>query len=391
MLGTSQAAIYAADEYLNLQGVPEQISVSEQDLNRIFLKYAMNREALFRKKTGQRCRECIDGGLLWNFGDCISDDSYRNPGSARFWLPRRRRWNRGFGASGSRRWYPLFCKCLCMTLLLMAVTAGGYGWAMQKGYALAGREELAAWGLTCAAVSAWILLFYEVCRSSAAAILTLFAVNVVFLFLAGGIIPSVFLPELVQKVGNMTVTTLWMDGIRFIASGGETGAVPVLWKLAAAALACFALALAARKKEGLTDAEAGVVVLYVWNDAAAGSLPPGVPPVSSDLSIGNGRAPSGGKTGFRADRGGALSGNGCVESGACRKTGIGRELFIFLLSVWDGGRGKEGGYDRTGGVRLPVSREIKRTAGRGALYPCGPRAGVAVHGGRENYIRKDIF
>lgn len=61
--------------------------------------------------------------------------------------------------------------------------------AMQKGYALAGREELAAWGLTCAAVSAWILLFYEVCRSSAAAILTLFAVNVVFLFLAGGITP----------------------------------------------------------------------------------------------------------------------------------------------------------------------------------------------------------
>ena len=146
-----------------------------------------------------------------------------------------------------------------------------------------------------------------------------------------------------------------------------------------------------RKKEGLTDAEAGVVVLYVWNDAAAGSLPPGVPPVSSDLSSGNGRAPSGGKTGFRADRGGALSGNGCVESGACRKTGIGREPFIFLLSVRDGGRGKEGGYDRTGGVRLLVSREIKRTAGRGALYPCGPRAGVAVHGGRENYIRKDIF
>ena len=67
-------------------------------------------------------------------------------------------------------------------------------------------------------------------------------------FLAGGIIPSVFLPELVQKVGNMTVTALWMDGIRFIASGGETGAVPVLWKLATAALACFALALAAGKR-----------------------------------------------------------------------------------------------------------------------------------------------
>ena len=70
-----------------------------------------------------------------------------------------------------------------------------------------------------------------------------------FSFLAGGIIPSVFLPELVQKVGNMTVTALWMDGIRFILlRAGETGAVPVLWKLAAAALACFALALAAGKR-----------------------------------------------------------------------------------------------------------------------------------------------
>ena len=36
MLGTSQAAIYAANECLNIHGVPEQISVSEQDLNRIF-------------------------------------------------------------------------------------------------------------------------------------------------------------------------------------------------------------------------------------------------------------------------------------------------------------------------------------------------------------------
>ncbi len=60
---------------------------------------------------------------------------------------------------------------------------------------------------------------------------------------------------------------------------------------------------------------------------------------------------------------------------------------FFFLSVRDGGRGKEGGYDRTGGVRLPVS-EIKGTAGRGALYPCGPRAGVAVHSGRKLYQKK---
>ena len=247
MLGTSQAAIYAANKCLNIQGVPEQISVSEQDLNRIFLKYAMNREALFRKKTVSAAGN-VSTAVFYGISGIVFLMILTGIPAAPFLAPQTEALEQGLRRIGIRRWYPLFCKCLCMTLLLMAVTAGGYGWAVQKGYALAGREELAAWGLTCTAVSAWILLFYEVCRSSAAAILTLFAVNVVFLFLAGGIIPSVFLPELVQKVGNMTVTALWMDGIRFVASGGETGTVPVLWKLAAAALACFALALAAGKR-----------------------------------------------------------------------------------------------------------------------------------------------
>ena len=235
MLGTSQAAIYAANECLNIQGVPEQISVSEQDLNRIFLKYAMNREALFRKKTVSAAGN-VSTAVFYGISGIVFLMILTGIPAAPFLAPQTEALEQGLRRIGIRRWYPLFCKCLCMTLLL------------QKGYALAGREELAAWGLTCAAVSAWILLFYEVCRSSAAAILTLFAVSVVFLFLAGGIIPSVFLPELVQKVGNMTVTALWMDGIRFIASGEETGAVSVLWKLAAAALACFAMALAAGKR-----------------------------------------------------------------------------------------------------------------------------------------------
>ena len=82
MLGTSQAAIYAANECLNIQGVPEQIPMSEQDLNRIFLKYAMNREALFRKKTVSAAGDVSTAVFYGISGDCIFDDSYRNPGSA---------------------------------------------------------------------------------------------------------------------------------------------------------------------------------------------------------------------------------------------------------------------------------------------------------------------
>lgn len=183
MLGTSQAAIYAADEYLNLQGVPEQISVSEQDLNRIFLKYAMNREALFRKKTVSAAGNVstavfygISGIVFLMILTGIPRTVSGSPDGGA-----------GTGASAHRD--PAVVSAFLQMLVHDASSdgshGGGYGWAVKKGYALAGREELAAWGLTCAAVSAWILLFYEVCRSSAAAILTLFAVNVVFLFLAG--------------------------------------------------------------------------------------------------------------------------------------------------------------------------------------------------------------
>lgn len=101
MLGTSQAAIYAANECLNIQGVPEQISVSEQDLNRIFLKYAMNREALFRKKTVSAAGNVSTAVFYGISGIVFLMILTGIPAAAVSGCPRRRRWNRGFGESGS--------------------------------------------------------------------------------------------------------------------------------------------------------------------------------------------------------------------------------------------------------------------------------------------------
>ena len=123
------------------------------------------------------------------------------------------------------------------------------------------------------------------------------AVNVVFLFLAGGIIPSVFwrTGSESRKYDGDGALDGW-NPLYCFGRGGRGGSGAVETGCGGIGMLCTDACR--RKKEGLTDAEAGVVVLYVWNDAAAGSLPPGVPPVSSDLSIGNGRAPSGGKEGI---------------------------------------------------------------------------------------------
>ena len=62
---------------------------------------------------------------------------------------------------------------------------------------------------------------------------------------------------------------------------------------------------------------------------------------------------------------------------------------FLLLSVRDGGRGKEGGYDRTGGVRLPVSREIKMNGWTRGRYTRAVRVLVSPSTVAEKiYIRK---
>lgn len=98
----------------------------------------MNREAL-SEENGQRCRN-VSTAVFYGISGIVFDDSYRNP-AAPFLAPQTGA-GTGLRPNRDRRWYPLFCKCLYAVLLLMAVTAGGWS----EGYALAGREELAAWG-----------------------------------------------------------------------------------------------------------------------------------------------------------------------------------------------------------------------------------------------------
>lgn len=247
MLGTSQAAIYAADEYLKEEGEAEQISLAEKDLNRIFLKYALNRESLFRRKTVSAAG-AVSIPVFYGISGIVFLMLLTGIPAALFLAPPGKTLEMSLCRLGIGRGFQLLTKLLGMAALLLILTAGLYSWAVQKGYARAGKSELLVWGLICAAASAWILLFYEACRSSESAILTLFSVNLVLLFFAGGIVPSVFLPETIQKIGTATIPAILMEGIQRMASGEEAGGIPVCWKLSAAVLLCSGLAYLAGKR-----------------------------------------------------------------------------------------------------------------------------------------------
>ena len=62
--------------------------------------------------------------------------------------------------------------------------------------------------------------------------------------MAGGLIPSVFLPEAVQRAGSVTPAAILMDAVQWMVSGGE--AFPVL-RLTVLGAAAFLLAAAVRR------------------------------------------------------------------------------------------------------------------------------------------------
>lgn len=247
VLGTSQAAIYAADEFLENHGFSNQIFTSERDLNRIFLKYAMNREALYKNKTVSAAGN-VSTAVFYGISGIVFLMLLTGIPAAGFLSPHETTLEQGLDRIGIGRSYQLFCKLLWMTVLLMAVTGAGYIYAARNGYALLGNKELIVWCLICLVISAWNMVIYEACKNEAAAIVALFVINTVLIFMAGGIIPSIFLPEAIQKIGKITLTTLLIDGVRFIASGEDAGTISIFLKLSILAFVFYIAAVLVGKR-----------------------------------------------------------------------------------------------------------------------------------------------
>ena len=93
--------------------------------------------------------------------------------------------------------------------------------------------------------AAWIQMFYELCRNAAAAILFLFTTTAVMIFISGGLLPSVFLPEAVSRIGEWTPAAFLMDGIRFMV----TGSGQVMGNLLLTLGLCYTVSAAAGGRE----------------------------------------------------------------------------------------------------------------------------------------------
>lgn len=196
-LATAQAGIYAMDEVLISCGKAEDIARAEEALNELYLSYALNRDKLFDTKklsaTGVLSVKeyFISSGivlflLLSGMG---SYDYFRSESASLKLLLRRQKVSCGL---------QFVIKLLAASVIYTAVL-------FPLGI-LAGLLPLSgflAFFLLVLATQTYLYLLSLLSSGAGGYIIGSAIPSILFLFLAGGFVPSIFLPQAVRNLGNM--------------------------------------------------------------------------------------------------------------------------------------------------------------------------------------------
>lgn len=196
-LATAQAGIYAMDEVLISCGKLDDIARAEEALNELYLSYALNRDRLFDTEklsaTGTLslkehfiCSGIVLFLLLSGMG---SYDYFREESAGLRMILRRQK----------------LSSALLFVIKLMAITLVYTAVLFPLGVitGLIPFSGFASFFLLILATQAYLYLFSLFCSQQGSYIVGSAILSVLFLFLAGGFVPSVFLPTAVRNLGTM--------------------------------------------------------------------------------------------------------------------------------------------------------------------------------------------
>lgn len=244
ILGTSQAAIYGTDRYLEIHGLDSEIVQAEKDLNVIFLRYALSRESYFQTQKVSAS------------GDLSPLEFYGISGAVLVLLllgipaapvikPYKRVTEQKLTLIGINRWKRTLVRTLSLTGLLLMASSIPYLFCLYHGIFSSGFFCVIMWLLVCFSSAGWILFIYDICDSMTAAILALFFSASIMVFFSGGMIPKIFLPDIVCTIGTWMPTTFMMDAIKWMIQGGSVTAAVKLLRME---LLLFILSALARRE-----------------------------------------------------------------------------------------------------------------------------------------------
>lgn len=203
-LGTAQAGIYAIDAYLMEQGMYVSVSEAEKILNKLYLKYGMDREGYFSERTspvgnGLSISEYyfVSAIVLLLFLTGIPCATVLKPELIAF---RRKMRVNGMGDFKQllAKQIALFC---CLELLVFFIILGSFFISsVMEGIAVVSLMGAIRIVPVLAAISAYIIFCYSFMGTSLGGSMFLFFTSIAFHIAAGGFLPEVFLPSILQKI-----------------------------------------------------------------------------------------------------------------------------------------------------------------------------------------------
>lgn len=240
LLRVAQAQIYGAYDTAVEYGIMEQLSVMEADIDTYNLAFALDRLALYDTEpvsaTGRMSVPqyyAASGMVLFLLlsGMALYPVMRQEPAAFRRQLMRH-----GTGSA-----WQGFCQWICCFLCIMLVTcavwivgiiAGAAAPELAEKVAVVirsgGAYESAAMKagiflLVLVTVSAYTCLLYSIAGSRTGSILLIFLLSVVMVYLSGGLVPSVFLPQAVQAVGERLPTAYLIRAVGGLYAGYSAG------------------------------------------------------------------------------------------------------------------------------------------------------------------------
>lgn len=259
ILGASQAGIYAGNELYRMAGMEASVPELERDLNQVFLSYSLPREDYFRYLKVSATGDVevpvfygISAYVLFLLLLAIPASGYLLPFSP---VMRRKLTLLGAG-SASRVWGRIFSLgslFFVMSLAAIPVVKGMSG-LLKIGAAGAAPEGMlgpAAAGpvllLICLAAASLVVFIYQAAGSLLGGVMLLFLTVTAQHFLAGGFLPAVFLPRMLQCLVPAMPSAILMEGVQMILGGSRSFAPP--GKLLLLLAVCSFLAILLERRE----------------------------------------------------------------------------------------------------------------------------------------------
>lgn len=207
-LSTAQAGIYAVEDVLISYGKWNELPEAEEELNKLYLSYALNRNKMFKTETISAtdsltlteyyiCSAVVLYLLLTGMGSYYYFQA--EPDSLRLLINRQ----------GTSPWLRTIIKLLAVTAILSLF--------LFPFMVIWGLMPFTAWGvffLLTFSIQSFLYLLSSFCSQSGSYIIMSAVLSIIFLFVSGAFIPSVFLPEAVRSLGKILPSTFFLKMCR---------------------------------------------------------------------------------------------------------------------------------------------------------------------------------